>query len=87
MDILMITHFTQMPDENKNGRFHYLAVELMKNQNNKVEIVTTSFSHADKMQRKKQENTNPIYKFTMVYEPGYPKNVCLKRFYSHWVMS
>lgn len=87
MDILMITHFTQMPNEKGNGRFHYIAMELIKNQNNKVEIVTSSFSHLTKTQRKKEDIKESPYEFTMIYEPGYDKNVSLKRFYSHKVMS
>ena len=54
----------------------------------KVEVVTTSFSHTTKNQRlvTGKELKDISYKFTMLYEPGYAKNVTLRRFYSHYVM-
>lgn len=88
-DILIVAHFTQAPNEQGNGRFHYIANRLADNEENQIEIVTTSFSHRYKRKRiVTNEELNGIsYKFTMVDEPGYPKNVCLKRFYSHYIMS
>lgn len=40
MDILIIAHFTQAPNEKGNGRFHYLADLLSEQKQNehKVEI-------------------------------------------------
>ena len=86
-DILIIAHFTQVPGEVGNGRFHYIAEKINK-ENASVEIVTTSFSHRIKKQRKvTDDQLNSIsYKITMLEEPGYHKNVSLKRFYSHYRM-
>lgn len=88
-DILIVTHFTQAPNEQGNGRFHYIANKLTDNEENQIEIVTTSFSHRYKRKRiiTNEELNGVCYKFTMVDEPEYPKNVCLKRFYSHYIMS
>ncbi len=85
-DILIIAHFTQAPGEKGNGRFHYIA-ENMKNINVKIEVVTSSFSHKTKMQRNitNEQLNNFPYKFTMLFEPSYQKNVTLKRIYSHYV--
>ncbi|OLS38882.1 hypothetical protein BTR22_04315 [Alkalihalophilus pseudofirmus] len=85
-DILIIAHFTQAPNEKGNGRFHYLA-EKISEQNAKVEIVTTSFSHRTKLQRNitKGQQASVTYNFTMLHEPGYKKNVSLSRFYSHYI--
>lgn len=87
LDILIIAHFTQIPGETGNGRFHYIAEKIDK-KNVTVEIVTTSFSHRTKCQRKvtKEQINNLCYKLTMLYEPGYRKNVSFKRFYSHYIM-
>jgi len=87
-DILIIAHFTQVPGEKGNGRFHYIAQKINK-QNISVEIVTSNFSHAAKRHRKITDSqlSNINYKLTMLYEPGYNKNVSLRRFYSHYVMS
>jgi len=86
-DILIIAHFTQFPGEKGNGRFHYIAEKINK-EISSVEIVTTSFSHSTKRQRQvTDEQLNSIsYKLTMLKEPGYCKNVSLKRIYSHFVM-
>ena len=86
-DIIFITHFTQVPGEAGNGRFHYIAERINK-ENAYVEVVTTSFSHRTKTRRNvTDEQRNSLsYKLTMLYEPGYFKNVSVKRLYSHYVM-
>lgn len=83
MDILIIAHFTDAPNEKGNNRFKYLA--KMLSENNKVEVVSTSFSHTGKNQRIADKREDFPYKFTMCYEPGYKKNVSIKRFYSHYI--
>lgn len=86
MKILIIDHFSQTPDEPGNNRFIYLA-ELLTQSNHEVEIVTTVFSHKTKKKRctDLDYSHDLPYRFTMLDELGYPKNVCLKRFYSHYV--
>lgn len=87
-DILIIAHFTQAPGEKGNGRFHYIAEKINKS-SAKIEVVTSSFSHRAKKKRTlTTEQLNSIsYKFTMLFEPGYKKNVTIKRFYSHYIFS
>ncbi|WP_077706064.1 glycosyltransferase family 4 protein [Virgibacillus dokdonensis] len=87
-DILIVAHFTQVPGETGNGRFKYIAERINKEKSN-VEVVTTSFSHQTKAQRiLTNQSFNSIdYKLTMLYEPGYKKNVSLSRFYSHYLFS
>lgn len=89
MRILIVAHFTQMPNEKGNNRFSYIINELEKNKNNYVELITSSFSHNEKKQRviDKEELDKINYKITNIYEPGYKKNVSIKRFYSHYIMS
>lgn len=84
--IVIIDHFCKTPDETGNNRFIYLA-ELLCSNGFEVEVITTTFAHIKKQQREKNESLlkNLPYKFTMLPEPGYPKNVCLKRFFSHFV--
>lgn len=82
--IVIVDHFSQTPDEVGNNRFLYLA-QLLCNRGNRVEIITTDFSHKAKKTRQTDPTalTSLPYKYTMLPEPGYPKNVCLKRFSSH----
>lgn len=86
-DILIIAHFSFTPGTKNNSRFHYIASLLLEKRWN-VELVTTSFDHKNKRQREyTQSDVEALgYQCTPIYEPGYPKNVCLKRFYSHYIM-
>lgn len=81
MDIVIIANFCMDFSETDNGRFSYLASRL--SEKNKVEIVTSSFYHVTKKYRgsigKKE------YKITFLNEPGYKKNVSVKRFFSHFI--
>ena len=83
--IVIIDHFSQTPDEPGNNRFIYLA-ELLCRAGYEVEIITTDFSHKAKKTRNVSEEQLRClpYKYIMLPEPGYPKNVCIKRFYSHY---
>lgn len=87
-DILIVTHFTQIPGEIGNGRFSYLLNKINK-KDIEVEMITSSFSHRTKKQREIFGNElNDIdYKLTMIYEPNYKKNISLKRFYSHYILA
>lgn len=84
--ILIIDHFSQTPDEPGNNRFTYLA-EILTDNGYEVEIATTDFSHKYKKTRTTpKEMTDALcYNYTMLPEPGYKKNVSIKRFYSHYI--
>ena len=49
-----------------------------------MEIVTSRFWHVNKANRPHIEVKWP-FKITLIDEPGYPRNICLKRFYSHFI--
>lgn len=85
-NIVIIDHFSQTPDEAGNNRFIYLAEKLVAN-GNTVDIITTDFSHKNKKTRdvSNTANYNTVYGYKMLHETGYKKNVCLKRFYSHYI--
>ncbi len=85
--ILIIANFTKLPWEQGNSRFPYI-IDLINKEKYDVELVTSSFSHGDKRQREKQpEEMKLDYQITLIDEPGYKKNVSLKRFYSHHVFA
>lgn len=81
MDIVILANFCMDFSDNDNGRFKYLA--NMLSQDNQVEIITSSFFHLTKEHRRVL-NTQP-YKITLIDEPGYKKNVSVKRFVSHFI--
>lgn len=83
-DIVIVANFTQVPGEKGNNRFAYLA-DILKDRC-KTELITSSFSHNLKRQREAVQNeTDTGVKVTQIFEPGYSRNISLKRFYSHWV--
>lgn len=82
MDILILTNFTSTFSKTDNDRFLYLAKILAKE--NEVEIVTSDFCHEKKEYRRKTES-KWSFKITFLHEAGYSKNVCFKRFYSHFI--
>lgn len=83
--ILVIANFTKLPNENGNSRFTYI-LDLLDKEKCDIELITSSFSHGQKKQREKEEY-NVGYKITLIDEPGYKKNVSLKRFYSHYIFA
>lgn len=81
MDIVILANFTGDFSATDNNRFLYLA--KMLSDENDVEIVTSNFYHATKSFRNNIVVDN--LKTTLLAEPGYKKNISLKRFYSHCV--
>ena len=82
MDIVIISEFCDDFSKSDNDRFLYLAKMLADK--NDVEIITSSFRHTTKSYRGESIEKWP-FKITFIEEPGYPQNICLKRFYSHFV--
>lgn len=79
-DILIIANFINAFSNYSNNRFVYLA-EMLSKKNN-VEIITSDFSHSKKTRRNENCVLLP-YMVTMLREPGYKKNISVKRFISH----
>lgn len=85
--ILIIANFTKLPWEQGNSRFPYI-INLIDKEKCEVELVTSSFSHGEKRQRENKEKEVKLdYKITLINEPGYKKNISLKRFYSHHIFA
>lgn len=83
VDIVIIANFCLDFSKTDNGRFSYLA-NMLAEAGNDVEIITSDFYHITK--KTAVFRTEGLsYKVTFIHEPGYPRNVCLKRFYSHRV--
>lgn len=81
MDIVILANFCGDFSEKDNGRFLYLAKLLAENHN--VELITSDFFHIKKTHRDSFLPEYP-FKITLIHESGYPKNVCLRRFASHY---
>ncbi len=81
-DIVIIADFCGPLDGTFNSRFLYLADMLAKSHN--VEIITSDFDHGSKA-RFHHEIEKHDYSITMLHEEDYPANVCLRRFYGHYI--
>ena len=84
--IIVVNQYVSMPGEKENGRIRYLVDKMDKSKFD-VELITTNFSHRDKKHREYKNDGKIDYKFTMLDEVGYKKNVSLKRFWSHYVFA
>lgn len=87
MNVLIVAEYLDNIQDPKtyNSRFLTIA-DMLVEAGHKVRIVTTDFIHS----AKRHIDGVTSYKdceLTTLHEPGYPKNVSLKRFYSHWVLS
>lgn len=82
MDILIIANFCDDFSTVNNDRFIYLA--NMLSAKHSVEVLTSDFYHTEKRKREDQI-TACGFNVTFLHEPGYKRNVCLKRFYSHYI--
>lgn len=81
-DILMIAHFAASLQPGDNNRFLYLARRLSALA--RVELVTSDFYHGGKCRRGPVDGGFP-FRVTLLHEPGYRKNISLRRLFSHWV--
>lgn len=81
-DIVIIADFLGPLDGTFNSRFLYLADLLAKE--NSVEIVTSDFDHGNK-EYFNHEIEKHDYTITMLHEASYPRNICLRRFYGHYI--
>ena len=80
-DIVIIANFCRDFSETDNGRFMYLCKELSKE--HQVEIITSDFNHGTK-QHKPPLSHNWSFTITFLHEPGYKKNISIRRFISHY---
>ncbi|MBR6832664.1 MAG: glycosyltransferase family 4 protein [Fibrobacter sp.] len=80
-DVVIIANFVAGLQGRDNNRFSYLATLLSREC--KVELVASNFNHGEK--KKRDSVADYPFKVTLLDEPGYSKNVCFKRFWSHYV--
>lgn len=79
-DIVLIAHFVGGLKKTGNNRFPHLA--KLFSEFGSVELITSDFDHGSKDKSAGDYDQFP-FRITLLEEPGYSKNICLKRFYSH----
>ena len=79
--IMIIAHFCDYENENTNNRFNYIFNLLREKY--EIKLITSNFCHGTKKYRIDKKLKDII----LLNEPKYEKNICLKRFYSHYIFS
>lgn len=79
--ILIVAPYCSLPNEPYFNRFLFLARKLSEQYD--VTLLTSDFRHFDKTHRTLVESAE--FKISLIHEPGYKKNVSLKRVLSHKV--
>lgn len=81
--IAIVTLAVALEGEKGYSRFRFLANLLSEFYD--VDLITSTFQHWEKKQRDENEVLNYVrrYNVYLAYEPGYKKNVDIKRIYSH----
>lgn len=84
MDIVIISNYWHFEHEKSSSRYLSIANGLAKT-GAQVEVITSTFYHALKRHRTATAQVYKAYpyKTTLLREPGYSKNVDIKRFISH----
>lgn len=82
MKLLIVAPFCSLPGEPYFNRFLYLA--QLASASHDVTLLTSSFSHFSKRQRGEAEKGGD-FRIVHIHEPGYRKNVSLRRVLSHGV--
>lgn len=82
--VAVITMGVKLDGEKGYTRFRYLCEFLMK-KGYEVDLITTTFQHWEKKQRNLESVDQKSYPFGIkfIYEPGYRKNIDLRRVRSH----
>lgn len=82
--IAVISMGVKFDNEKGYSRFRYIG-EFLSDAGYQVDLITTTFQHWEKAQRNLDEIKKENYKFNLkfIYEPGYKKNIDLRRIRSH----
>lgn len=82
--IYIVANFCRPFDGRVDGRFLYLA-EMLSEDGHKVELFTSDFVHGGNRYKESPVRQKYKSKLTYVHEPGYCRNISLRRLYSHFV--
>lgn len=85
--IAIVTMGVKLGNETRGyTRFRFLS-EFLAQKGYKVDLITSSFQHWDKAQRDvySAEYRDLPYRVVFIWEPGYKRNLDLRRIYSHSV--
>ena len=94
MKVWLLNPFDNLPHEGYRPQRYWLMAEALAARGDEATVFSSSFSHALKKPRvlpsgtlKRARETGPAPALVIVPSPSYPRNICLKRLWSHWRLS
>ena len=92
MKIWIVNPFDNLPVEGYRPQRYWLMAEAFAEAGNAVTYWTQDWSHSKKDRRKMKRDGSaaleavgkPLFPVVYVPVPGYRKNICIKRIWSHW---
>ena len=88
MKIWIINPFDNLPEEGVRPQRYWLMAEAFAKAGHEVTLWTQDWSHAKKARRVLAAPSagapRPAFALKSVPVPGYGRNICLKRIWSHW---
>jgi hypothetical protein len=86
MNVWIVKPFDNLPPEGLRAQRYWLMARAFARAGHEVVYWSADFSHAYKRAREVSalEGQHEGFALCLVHEPPYPKNVCLKRLWSHW---
>lgn len=88
-DVLIIAFASQLPGEDGNNRSRFKRIaENLSSEGYRVTEIVSSFRDYDRYQRKNESlQNNDNYKIILLNEPGYIKNISIRRIFSQIIFA
>lgn len=86
MTVWIINPFDNLPTEGYRPQRYWLMAEAFAAAGHDVVLWTQDWSHAKKS-RRTADPSGTSFTLKYVHVPGYERNICLKRIWSHWVFA
>ena len=83
MTVWIVNPFDNLPVEGYRPQRYWLMSESFARAGHDVTYWTQDWSHARKCERRVTVHSSP-FALKLVHVPGYCRNICLKRIWSHW---
>ena len=84
MTVWIVNPFDNLPVEGYRPQRYWLMAEAFVRAGHAVTCWTQDWSHARKDERRLAKEGPSSFALKFVHVPGYSKNICLKRIWSHW---
>ena len=84
MKVWIVNPFDNLPSEGYRPQRYWLMARAFAAAGHQVTYWTSDFSHATKQRRVLKRTVDDGFKVRLVPSLPYPKNICLRRLFSHW---